>query len=293
MSDPVPWDHTPVPRLKPREPESHKGHFGHLLVVGGSQGLAGAVVLAARAALRSGTGLVSVAVPQAIYPPVAAQEPAMMVWPLACDSQGRLTPNALEQLEPLLARATAVALGPGLGQSPGLTQLVSMLYTKIALPMVVDADGLNALAQLSGPLRAPAPRVLTPHPGEFARLCGHSTREVLAQRCTLVAQLARAWKAVVVLKGHRTLICDGQQISQNLTGNPGMATGGSGDVLTGVLGALLAQGWPPYPAARLATFVHGKAGDLAAVHWGQVAMTASDLVEALAWAWQKLEQELH
>ncbi len=290
MTASLPWDRTALPRLKPRSPQSHKGHYGHLLVVGGSRGMAGAVALAGMAALRSGAGLVTLAVPREVQPVVAAIEPAYMVWPLECDGQGRLTPQATEQLGPLLERATAVALGPGLGRSDALNELVRRLYLQVELPLVLDADGLNALAAQGVPEGAPAARVLTPHPGEFARLARVATAEIARDRPGLAWRFACRYRLTLVLKGHRSVVCDPDHVSENLTGNPGMATGGSGDVLTGVVGALLAQGLPPYPAARLAVFVHGKAGDLAAAELGQVAMTASDLLEFLAPAWQSLAE---
>ncbi len=288
MSSPLPWDRSPLPRLEPRPRQSHKGHYGHLLVLGGSRGMAGAVALAGMAALRSGTGLVTLAVPREVQPVVAAFEPAYMVWPLDCDQQGRFTLAALEQLEPLLGRATALALGPGLGRGGQLEQLVLRLYTRLELPLVVDADGLNALAAAGLPRQAPHSRVLTPHPGEFARLTGLSTAQVAQDRPGSAWRFACQHQVVLVLKGHRSIVCDPQHVSENLTGNPGMATGGTGDVLTGVVGALLAQGLPPYQAARLAAFVHGKAGDLAAGELGEISLTATDLLDFLPPAWESL-----
>ncbi len=249
--------------------------------------MAGAVALAGMAALRSGAGLVTLAVPREVQPVVAAFEPAYMVWPLDCDDQGRLTDAAAEQIGPLLQRATALAVGPGLGRSESLERLVSRLYASQSLPLVVDADGLNALAAAGLPTRAPGSRVLTPHPGEFARLTGLSADQVARNRPAAAWQFACRHQVTLILKGHRSVVCDPRQVSENPTGNPGMATGGTGDVLTGVVGALLAQGFPPYQAARLAAFVHGKAGDLAAQELGEISLTATDLLDFLPQAWSE------
>ncbi len=288
MTVSLPWDRSPLPQMKPRPRQSHKGHYGHLLLLGGSRGMAGAIALAGMAALRSGAGLVTLAVPREVQPVVACFEPAYMVWPLDCDEQGRLTAAVAEQLEPLARRATALALGPGLGRSGQLEQLVRKLYTTWELPLVVDADGLNALAAAGLPRQAPGPRVLTPHPGEFARLTRLTTAQVAQDRPGTAWQFAMEHQVTLILKGHRSIVCDPSHVSENLTGNPGMATGGTGDVLTGIVGALLAQGFSPYDAARLAAFIHGKAGDLAAQELGEISLTASDLLDFLPEAWQSL-----
>jgi NAD(P)H-hydrate epimerase len=243
--------------------------------------MTGAIALAGVATLRGGAGLVTLAVPETCLDVVAGHEPSYMTAPLPCDSDGRLTAASAKKVGDLAAKATAVGIGPGLGQSPALVELVSRWYSSIAAPLVVDADGLNALAQRRDVLSSPGgPRVLTPHPGEFARLVdkplpSRGDQESMAQK------LAGDWQAVIVLKGHLTMITDGRQFAHNTTGNPGMATGGCGDVLTGVITALLCQGLPPFDAARLGVHVHGLAGDLAAAQLGQVSMIASDLLRFL------------
>jgi NAD(P)H-hydrate epimerase len=197
------------------------------------------------------------------------------------DCEGRLAASSLEQIIPLASHATVVALGPGLGRSAELDHLIRRLYAMLARPMVVDADGLNALAGDPRILAShDGPRILTPHPGEFVRLLGvgKSTREACIERSV---QLAGESAIVVVLKGHRTLVTDGTDRWQATTGNPGMATGGSGDVLTGVITGLVGQGLSPVGAARLGVHIHGLAGDLAARRLGQVAMIASDLLRFL------------
>jgi NAD(P)H-hydrate epimerase len=270
-----------LPKLAPRRPDSHKGDFGRAVLVGGSRGMTGAIALAGMAALRGGAGLVTLAVPEACLDVVAGHEPSYMTVPLPCGADGRLSAKAAHQVNDLAAKATAVAIGPGLGQSPALVELVSGWYSSLAAPLVVDADGLNALAQRQDALSSPGgPRILTPHPGEFARLVDKPLRSRGDQE-SMAQKLAGEWQAVMVLKGHQTMITDGRQFSRNTTGNPGMATGGCGDVLTGVITALLCQGLPPFDAARLGVHVHGLAGDLAAAQLGQVSMIASDLLRFL------------
>ena len=250
--------------------------------------MAGAIALAGLAALRSGAGLLSLAVPKACLDTVAGFEPSYMTVPLPADTEGRLSAAARGRLEHLAQTATAIGLGPGMGRSPQIDGLVAGLYTKLDNPLVVDADGLNALASQPDVLSRPGgPRVLTPHPGEFSRLDGvqHVDRNQSGQRAV---ELAGQCNAVVVLKGHQTLVTDGSQSIKNATGNPGMATGGSGDVLTGVITALIAQGLSPLDAAQLGVHLHGRAGDLAAEQFGPVSLIASDLVKFLPAAFKEL-----
>jgi NAD(P)H-hydrate epimerase len=280
-----------LPHLPPRQPNAHKGDFGRALLIGGSRGMAGAISLAGTACLRSGAGLVKLAVPDCILDCVASFEASYMTVPLPCDRQGRIKLKSPRKLEPFLAPATCVACGPGLGRSKRLQSLVSELYQSARQPLVIDADGLNALAAANGGLANPAgPRILTPHPGEFARLM-KTPRDATPSRDEQFAQareLAHDQKIIVLLKGHRTIITDGQQLVENATGNPGMATGGTGDILTGVITALVCQGLSPFDAAVLGAHVHGLAGDLAAAELGQVSLIASDLLRYLPRAFQSL-----
>jgi len=279
---------SPLPRLAPRKPDSHKGDFGRALLIGGSQGMAGAIALAGMATLRSGAGLVKLATAAACQPTVAAFEPSAMTIVLPCDQQGRIAGSARAAIAEAAAEATAIACGPGLGRSAELVELVVWLYQNIKQPMVFDADALNALAQRPAVLeKAGGPRILTPHPGEFGRLIGREKIE-LAERETLAKEFAKRTGTVLVLKGHQTVITDGKQLALNTTGNPGMATGGTGDVLTGIITALVCQRLSPFDAARLGVHVHGLAGDLAAADLGEVSMIASDLVEYLPLAWQRV-----
>ena len=271
---------TPLPQLPPRDPESHKGDYGRALLIGGSRGMSGAIALAGMATLRSGAGLVTLGVPEACLVTVAAFEPSYMTLPLPCDAAGRLRHDAAQQLTEPLEVATAVACGPGWGRSTALAQLAQGLFTKIAQPTVFDADALNGLVAAGATLSHHAgPRILTPHPGEFARLVGEDLEA--DARSERAVQLARDAGLIVVLKGHRTLITDGTEVFHNTTGNAGMATGGCGDVLTGVITGLLCQGLTPLEAARLGVYLHGRAGDLAAEQLGEVSLIASDLLAYL------------
>jgi ADP-dependent NAD(P)H-hydrate dehydratase len=273
-----------LPHLPTRRPDAHKGDFGRALLIGGSRGMAGAIALAGMTCLRSGAGLVKLAVPECILDTVAGFEASYMTVPLACDRSGRIKLKSPRKLEPVLAAATCVACGPGLGRSKRLQSFVGELYQNLPQPLVIDADGLNALAAANGVLSVPAgPRILTPHPGEFARLT-KTPKDAEPTRDEQIAQareLAADHSIIILLKGHRTIITNGSQTVENITGNPGMATGGTGDVLTGIITALVCQGLSPFDAAVLGAHVHGLAGDLAAAELGQVSLIASDLLRYL------------
>jgi NAD(P)H-hydrate epimerase len=248
--------------------------------------MSGAAGLAGMAALRGGAGLVRVAVPDVCLETVAGYEPCYTTIPLPCDSSGRIAADALPILREEADKATALALGPGLGRSAELDRIVASLYREIEKPMVVDADALNALSSQPEIFQSPpaGPRILTPHPGEFARFVGEKSEG--DKRREAAVELAARLGGVILLKGHQTLITDGRRRAVNSTGNPGMATGGSGDVLTGLLAALLCQHLPPFDAARLAAHLHGLSGDLAAKQLGQVFLLARDLIEFLPQAFQ-------
>lgn len=258
-----------------------------MLVIAGSRGMSGAACLAATAALRGGAGLVTAAVPDSIQSLVAGFEPSYLTAGLPDDDRGRIRTAARDRVRELLSGQSAVALGPGLGQSPGLLELVTELYDTVAVPLVLDADGLNLLAQRPYVLKRAAdrpPRVLTPHPGEFSRLTGLDTAAIQADRERHAVEFARKHGVTIVLKGKGTVVTDGRRLSVNSTGNSGMATGGTGDVLTGLVAALLTQ-LPPFEAARLAVHVHGVAGDLAAEELSKPGMIASDLLSRVGQAW--------
>jgi NAD(P)H-hydrate epimerase len=278
---------TRIPRLPPRLPDANKGDFGRVLVVAGSRGMAGAAVLCSSAALRGGAGLVRAAVPASIQPTVAAGNPCVMTVALLDDAAGRLAAAAVAPLMALFNESTAVGLGPGLGRSPDVSTAVRAVLEQTAVPLVLDADGLNALGSPPAALKnRQGPLILTPHPGEFARLLRVDTATVQASRDEAAVLFAAENGVVLVLKGHRTIVTDGRRIYHNHTGNPGMATGGSGDVLTGLIAALLGQHLEPFAAAQLGVYLHGLAGDLAAADLGQTALIASDLLDYLPDAFQ-------
>lgn len=279
---------TAIPPIQRRQDDSHKGTYGHVLLIAGSRGMAGAAALAGLAALRSGAGLVRVATPHEVQPTVACIDPSYMTWPLPQTSLGTVDGSAAwYELLPLTQEATVIAAGPGLGRNPGVCDLLSEILRHTAKPLVLDADALNAF----GPLASHgaclkthlAPIIATPHPGEAARLLGITTDQVQADRLGAAVKIRSYLPAnsVVVLKGHGTVVTDGAKGYLNLTGNPGMATGGAGDVLTGVLAAFLAQGYGTFDACVLGTYVHGLAGDIARDANGVTALIASDIVDAL------------
>jgi len=262
-----------------RDPAAHKGRFGHVLVLAGSTGFAGAACLAAEGALRAGAGLVTLGVPKSLLPVVASKLTACMTHPFREVHGGAFALGALPDVLSLAERCDVVALGPGIGRQRSTEKFVHALIRALQRPLVIDADGLNALEGQEQVLDAArAPLVLTPHPGEMARLTGLAAGDIQARRAEVAADFARRHRLVVALKGHRTVITDGTQTHINETGNPGMASGGTGDVLTGLVAGLLAQGLEPFPAAALAAHLHGLAGDLAAAQLGQQALTATDLL---------------
>jgi ADP-dependent NAD(P)H-hydrate dehydratase len=281
---------SPLPTLAPRRPNSHKGDYGRALLIGGSRGMCGAIAMAGLAALRSGAGLVTLAVPRSVQDVVAGLGVCFMTHGLS-DVDGEFDSAAAREAVDFGIPASVLALGPGLGRGDRLTPLVERLYLEVKRPMVVDADALFALSQTKDVLKKPGGlRVLTPHPVEFARIVGGDV-PLGAQRITSAAELARrdvSRNTIVVLKGHETVVTDGKHFCLNHTGNPGMATGGSGDVLTGIITALLCQGLSPFDAARLGVHVHGLAGDLAAAELGEVSLIASDLIDFLPKAFRKL-----
>ena len=273
---------TALPTLPARAADSHKGDFGRVLVVAGSRGMSGAAILCASAALRAGAGLVKVAVPAEILPTVAAGNPCYTLASLPQDDDGRLTLFAWGKLAKLAEAHDVIAIGPGLDRSDKLAALLGEVVVRIQKPMVIDADALNGLIGQCEKLRNEEfPRIVTPHPGEFARLLEIDTKTVQAERRERSVAFAQAQKCIVVLKGQGTIVTDGRRVYQNATGNPGMAKGGSGDVLTGIIAALLGQHLPPFAAAQLGVYLHGLAGDLARDQIGEVSLLATDLIDFL------------
>ena len=273
----------------PRPPSSHKGAFGHLLVVAGSVGKTGAAVMTAEAALRAGVGLVTVASAASAIPMMASALPEAMWEPLPETAAGAIAFSAAARIEELVDARSAIALGPGLGVEDETVRLVHAIVRACRTPMVVDADGLNALAGHVDVIPPFSSIGLTPHPGEAARLLGSTTAIVQDDRLTAVRELAARVKNKVLLKGYHSLIADpnGETIV-NLTGNPGLATAGSGDVLTGIVGGMLAQGASVDTALVVGAYAHGLAGDLAAKELGATSLVATDVITKLPDAIQSL-----
>lgn len=285
--------------LPPRPANSHKGTYGHVAIVAGSRGKAGAAGLCARAALRAGSGLVTACVPESVQPVVAAFQPEVMTEGLAATAEGSFSAAALDALRVHLQGKDAAALGPGMTTEPSTLELVHEIVADAPVPLILDADALNALARRPGTLegRRGQALVLTPHPGEFSRLTGVSTPDVLPSRLELSRDFARRFQVWLVLKSFRTLVATPSgEVFVCPLGNPGMATAGMGDALTGIVTSLVgrfaAGGWTGVPdvtrAVLLAVFLHALAGDLAAETRGPEALTAGDVIECLGEAYARL-----
>ena len=263
--------------LPDRKHDAHKGDFGRVLLLCGSRGYTGAAALAAMGALRSGAGLVYLGVPECIYAIEAVKLTEPVVFPLP-DNDGALSEAAVTPVTELLPRMDAVLIGPGLGKSDGALAVLQAVMKHAACPTVVDADGINLLAEHKDILRGrTAPTILTPHMGEFARIGGN----IAVDRKTAAAEMAKDLQAVIVLKGHGTVVTDGISCYLNPTGNPGMAVGGSGDVLAGMIAGLVGQGLTPMAAAACAAWVHGAAGDACAAAMGQYGMLPTDMLDQI------------
>jgi NAD(P)H-hydrate epimerase len=272
-----------IPKLKPRKPDAHKGDFGKICIIGGCIGMSGASAMAGRAALRAGSGLVRVAVPKSVLPIVASIEPSYTTIPLAEDNSGRISAKAINTILDASNENDCLAFGPGIGISNGIRSILETLLEQENLRMLIDADGLNNLsAIIDWPDKLKANLVLTPHPGEMKRLWAGLFREQQpTDRRDLAGKFAKRTKTIVVLKGAGTVVSDGQKAYINKTGNPGMATAGAGDVLTGVITALMGQGLSNFDAAVLGVYIHGLAGDIAAEKLGQVSLMATDIIDIL------------
>lgn len=282
---------TVSPLLKRRQRSAHKGEFGHCLLVAGSTGKTGAAAMAANSAVRAGAGLVTLAVPASLNAILEVKTTEAMTLPLVDLEKGYLCCHAHDQLAMAWKGKAAVAIGPGLSWNPETADLVRRLVTEIPLPLVIDADGLNAVAEDVSVLlrKQSASVVLTPHPGEMARLAGLTTGLVEADRLGVAREFAGRYGVYLVLKGARTIVATpAGELAVNGSGNPGMASGGMGDVLTGLLVALLGQGYPPATACRLGVFLHGLAADLVAVDKGEIGVSAVDVQERLPYAFMQL-----
>jgi len=271
----------PVQLLK-RKPDTHKGDYGHILIIGGSLGLSGAVCLCAKAALRSGAGLVTVGVPKSLNSIFEIKLTEVMSLPLA-DKNGALSQEAFGNIKSFLKKADFIVLGPGAGLRTITKRLIIKIIKEIDKPMVIDADALTALASNLEVLfkRKTKTLILTPHLGEFSRLIGLDVSKIKKKRKELVKKFALRYNLTLVLKGSRTLVSDGRRTFENNTGNPGMATAGAGDVLSGIIAGLLAQGVDQFESAKAGVYLHGLAADKAVKDKTENCLIASDIIEYL------------
>jgi hydroxyethylthiazole kinase-like uncharacterized protein yjeF len=273
-----------------RKREAHKGDFGRVLILAGSKGMHGAAHLAGMGALRAGAGLVTLAVPEAIYTVTARRETEIMVHALPSTPQGTLSPRALGPILKLLQNQDVLALGPGLSRNAGTVKLIQRLIRSVKCRVILDADALNAFEGDSKTLKVLAGRsVLTPHAGEYHRLFGRKPSVDRKNRVIDACFAAKKTGACVVLKGFQTVVAEPSgNFYVNTTGNSGMATAGTGDVLTGILAGILAQGFSLYDASRFAVYLHGRAGDLAAAKYGKISLIASDILGFLPAVFKKV-----
>jgi NAD(P)H-hydrate epimerase len=281
--------------LPPKKPEAHKGDFGHLLALSGSPGKTGAAALLCQAAVRTGTGLVTLGIPQSLNIILEVKITEAMTEPLPETKDQTLAFKARNRIRDLLAKKTAMAVGPGLSLNPETARLIRKIVLETDLPMVVDADGLIAFAGHMDLIRRGKKKgsiVLTPHPGEMAKLLQCRLQQIQQDRVGVARDFAQTYGQVLILKGADSLVADpGGMVFINPTGNPGMATGGMGDVLTGMVGGFLAQGFTPLAAAKLGVFLHGLAGDWVAHQKGERGMAATDLIEGIPRLLQALARQ--
>jgi NAD(P)H-hydrate epimerase len=271
-----------LPALPQRAPDAHKGDCGRILVIGGSMGMTGAGAMASMAALRAGAGLVTWALPRSVAQIAEIKCTEVITWPIPGNETGNPTIEARELLAEASHEADAVVLGPGLPAAGETGELLRLLIPEIHAPLILDAGALTAMGANLKPLaKRRQAALLTPHPGEMSRLSGKKIEEIQADRAGVAAELARQAGAIVILKGCGTVVTDGEETYVNETGNAGMATAGSGDVLSGVMAALIGQGMEPYPAATLAVYLHGLAGDIAVEEKGVHGLIAGDILDAV------------
>ena len=290
-----------LPKLNPRKRNSHKGSYGRVLVLAGSPGLTGAAYLCSKAALRSGSGIVTLGVPESLNPIMEAKLTCVMTHPLPETKASTLSNKGKKKIMKLCESHDVVALGPGLSQQPETRELILWLIQNIDRNMVIDADGLNALSDNVNVLqKIKRHSVLTPHPGEMSRLASLGlAKDVQKDRLNTASQFVQSiqkklnneGKLTLVLKGDKTIVANSRKVYVNRTGNPGMATAGTGDVLTGIIASLIGQGYDVFDASQLGVYIHGLAGDIAAKKKGEHSMIASDIIEYLPDAFIKYNKE--
>ncbi len=279
-------------RLFNRKADSHKGDFGHVFILAGSERFVGAACLCAQSAMRAGAGLVTLGIPRSLHPIAASKLTEAMTLALPETKNKSLSKGALREIKDFSKKAGCLLMGPGLSDDPETQQLIRDLIVEIDLPLVLDADALGALSGHLAILKSLKNKaVLTPHPGEMARLCGLCVDEVQASRNKVANDFAFRYNNTLILKGHRTVVASPhKKCYTNTSGNPGMATAGSGDCLAGILAAFLAQGLEAYAASCAAVYIHGLAGDLAAREKTQISLIASDIIEYLPKAFKKVDR---
>jgi len=277
--------------LLPRKADSHKGDYGHALLIGGSVGMMGAIAMSSAAALRSGAGLVTVALPKSLVYAFQSAHLEIMARALE-ETEGKISSKALPVIAEMLNKSSACGIGPGMSVYPESMEIIEFVLQNAKQPVLIDADGINALAQDKNLLKKRnTPVVITPHPGEMSRLTGKSIAEIQSRRVDIARSYAEEWGITIVLKGHRTVIATPEgEVYLNITGNSGMATAGSGDVLSGIITALLAQGLKTTDAAIAGVYIHGRSGDIMAQQKGERSLVAGDLIEGLPLAFMEAEQ---
>jgi len=289
-----------LPELNPRKSNTHKGSYGRVLVLAGSPGMTGAAYLCSKAALRSGSGIVTLGMPESLNPVMEVKLTCVMTHPLPETKASTLSNKARKEIMKLCEAHDVVALGPGLSQQPETRGLILWLIKNIDRDMVIDADGLNALTDNVNVLhKIKKNAVLTPHPGEMSRLTGlGSAKDVQKERLNTATQFVQSIRkklsdekrVILVLKGDKSIVADYGKVYVNRTGNPGMATAGAGDVLTGIIVSLIGQGYDLFDASQLGVYIHGLAGDIAAKKKGELSMIASDIIEYLPDAFIKYKK---
>jgi NAD(P)H-hydrate epimerase len=274
-------------RLLHRRPDAHKGDFGHIFILAGSPRFSGAAVLCSEAAMRAGAGLVTLGIPRSLNNAIIKiKSKEVMTLPLPETKEGTLSSGSYKKIKDFIKTIDILVMGPGLTQNKSTQGLIRKVISNINKPTIIDADGLNALVGHLNLLKGQ--KILTPHPGEMARLSGISIKKVQNNRKYIAQKFAKDYKVTLVLKGHNSVVADYKDnLYINKTGNPGMATAGSGDVLTGMIAAFLGQGWNSFSAAKYAVYLHGLAGDLAAKEKTQIGMIASDIIEKIPEAIKK------
>ena len=289
-----------LPELNPRKSNTHKGSYGRVLVLAGSPGMTGAAYLCSKAALRSGSGIVTLGIPESLNPVMEVKLTCVMTHPLPETEASTLSNKGRKEIMKLCESHDVVALGPGLSQEPETRELILWLIKNIDRDIVIDADGLNALADNVNVLhKLKKGAVLTPHPGEMSRLSGlGSAKDVQKERLNTTTRfvqsirkkLSNSKRLILVLKGDKSIVTDHEKVYVNRTGNPGMATAGAGDVLTGIIASLIGQGYNLFEASQLGVYIHGLAGNITAKKKGEVSMIASDIIEYLPDAFIKIER---